>query len=134
MCRDADMPDDALGLCLEQRLHCAAGCQNGFQAVEARVVELEQLDVVGAQVFQARGDLGLHVGFGQCAAFGRQNEVIPQPGLLQRLADPCLADRVGAGSVDVIDARLMRGDQQLPRAGLVDALNGNAAKPKAGDL
>ena len=97
-------------------------------------MELEQLDVVGAQVFQARGDLGLHVGFGQRAAFGRQNEVIPQPGLLQRLADPCLADRVGAGSVDVIDARPMRGDQQLPRAGLVDALNGNAAKPKAGDL
>ena len=59
------MPDDALGLCLEQRLHCAAGRQNGFQAVEARVVELEQFDVVSAQVFQARGNLGLHVGFGQ---------------------------------------------------------------------
>ena len=93
-----------------------------------------QGNVIGAQVFQARGDLGLHVGFGQRAAFGRQNEVIPQPGLLQRLADPCLADRVGAGGGDVIDARLMRGEQQLPRAGLVDALNGNAAKPKAGDL
>ena len=28
----------------------------------------QSLDVVGAQVFQARGDLGLHVGFGQRAA------------------------------------------------------------------
>ncbi len=84
--------------------------------------------------FQAGGDLGLHVGLGQRAAFGRQNEVIPQPGLFQRLADPFLADRVGAGSVDVVDARLMGSDEQFPRAGLVDALNGNAAKPKAGDL
>ena len=37
----------------------------------------------------------LHVGLGQGAAFGGQDEVIPQARFFQRLADPFLADRVG---------------------------------------
>ena len=86
------------------------------------------------KVFQAGGDLGLHVGLGQGAAFGGQDEVIPQARFFQRLADPFLADRVGAGSVDVVDARLMGSDEQFPRAGLVDALNRDAAKPQAGNF
>ena len=68
-----------------------------------------------------------HVELSACIPGGKVLIIITEPG-----ESPWLS-RIPAG-VDVIDARLMRGDQQLPRAGLVDALNGNAAKPKAGDL
>ena len=131
---NANVPHNALGLGFQQGFHCAAGGQDGLQALHAGVVELEQFDVVGAQVFQAGGDLGLHVGLGQGAAFGGQDEVIPQARFFQRLADPFLADRVGAGSVDVVDAHLMGSDEQFPRAGLVDALDRDAAKPQAGNF
>ena len=44
-----------------------------------------------------------------------RDKVIPQAGLLEGLADPRLDDCVGARCVDVVDAGLVGGDQQLPR-------------------
>ena len=131
---DADVPDNAARLCLQQGLHRAAGRKDGLEPLHTGVVELEHLDVVGAQVFQAGGKLGLHVGLCQGAAFCGKDKVIPQAGLLEGLADPRLADCVGARGVDVVDAGLVGGNQQLPRAGLVDALDRDAAEPQTGNF
>ena len=132
--RDADMPHDALFFGGEQGFQRAAGGQDRFEVVEAGVVELVEFDVVGAQVGQALGQLRFHLGAGQRAALGGQHKFVAQAQLLQRLADPRFADRVGAGGVDVVDAGLVRGFEQRPGAGLVDALDGDAAEPQAGNL
>ena len=134
MRRDADVPDNAVRLCLQQSLHRTAGRKDGLEPLHAGVVELEHLDVVGAQVLQAGGKLGLHVGLCQGAAFCGKDKVIPQASLLEGLTDPRLADCVGACCVDVVNAGLVGGDQQLPRAGLVDALDRDAAEPQTGNF
>ena len=70
MRRNADMPHHTGSLCFQQGFHRAAGSQDGFQRVKARVVELVQLDMVGAQVFQAGRQLLFHVRLGHGAALG----------------------------------------------------------------
>ena len=137
MRRDADMSHHPGGFGLQQRLHGAAGGKDGLQPCQAGVVELVQLNMIGAQVFQALRQFGFHLLFGQGAAFGGKDKPVPQAQLLQRLSDPFLADGVGAGGVDVIDARLAGGLEHGAGARLVDALDGNAPKsqarnPKAG--
>ena len=70
MRRDADMPHHTGSLCFQQGFHRAAGGKDGFQRVKARVVELVQLDMVGAQVFQAGRQLLFHICLGHGAALG----------------------------------------------------------------
>lgn len=83
------------------------GGQDFIQVFRAGVVELVQVNVIGAQVFQADGKLGFHLCLGQRTALGGKDKFIPQAQFLQRLADPLLADGVSAGGINVIDARLM---------------------------
>ena len=130
---DADVPHHAGGFGLQKRLHGPARGKDGLQIGKAGVVELVQLDVVGAQMVQADGQLRLHGLLGQSAAFGGKDKFVPQTQFLQRLPDPFLADGVGAGGVDVIDPRLVGGFEHGPGAGLVDALDGDAPESQPGD-
>ena len=125
------MPHNALGLGFQQGFHGAAGGQDFIQIFRAGVVELVQVNVIGAQVFQAGGKLGFHLRLGQCTALGGKDKFIPQAQFLQRLADPLLADGVSAGGINVIDARLMRGFQHGAGARFINALHRNAAKAQA---
>ena len=125
------MPHNALGLGFQQGFHGAAGGQDFIQVFRAGVVELVQVNVIGAQVFQAGGKLGFHLCLGQRTALGGKDKFIPQAQFLQRLADPLLADGVSAGGINVIDACLMRGFQHGAGARFINALHRNAAKAQA---
>ena len=128
---NANVPHNALGLGFQQGFHGAAGGQDFIQVFRAGVVELVQVNVIGAQVFQAGGKLGFHLCLGQRTALGGKDKFIPQAQFLQRLANPLLADGVSAGGINVIDARLMRGFQHGSGARFINALHRNAAKAQA---
>ena len=130
----ADVPYLALLLGFQQRFHRTAGGQDGFQVFQAGIVELVQLNVVGAQVFQAFGQLGAHILGGEGAAFGGQHELIPQAQFFQRLPDPAFADGVCPGGIDIVDACFMHRLEQSAGARLIDALDGNTAKAQTGDF
>ena len=132
--RNADVLHNAHRVGAFQRLQRAAGGDDAVKILRAGVVELVQLDVVGAQAAQAGVQLLGHLLGGDGAAFGGDDKFIPQTALLQSLADPFLADSVRAGGVDVVDAGLVGSLQQLARPGLVDALHRDAAKAQPGDL
>ena len=128
---NANVPHNSLCLGFQQGFHGAAGGQDFIQIFRAGVVELVQVNVIGAQVFQAGGKLGFHLCLGQRTALGGKDKFIPQAQFLQRLADPLLADGVSAGGINIIDARLMRGFQHGAGARFINALHRNAAKAQA---
>ena len=101
MVRDADVPDHALGFGLLHGLVQAAAV-TGLRA-EGRVVELIQVDVIGAQVGQGSVQVLPEV---LCILRRRLGgDVHLRADAVKRLAQLDLAVGVGAGSIKKADAR-----------------------------
>ena len=122
---DADMPDFSLRLRLKHRL-VETGAVAGFWA-ERRVMELVNIDVIGAQVaqrgFQILSELSTVFGSGFA---GDKNLAADS---LQRLAQLNLAVGIGPGGVKVSDSALIGHADQAHGLLLRNALNRKRAEP-----
>ena len=124
--------DLAGGFCLLQSCQRAVGLQRLLQFRGGGVVDLIQVDVVGAQIFKAGLDVRCRAFFGAIICLGSDHELVPDA--LQGIAQVFLADGVSPGGVDKIHACLQKLTDHNFCAFCVDLLNGNAAKAHAGDL
>ncbi len=116
----------------QQGLQGSAGGADLLQLLEVGVVDLVEVYVVRAEVFQTGFDVPGHALPVPAHGLGRQDELLPPA--LDGLADELLADRVAPGGVDVVDARGLHRVQQLFRRLGVDALNGDAPQSHPGNL
>ena len=116
----------------QQGFQCAAGGDDLLQLFHAGVVYLIQVNVVGAQIVQADVDVLGHGLLGAGHALGCQDKILPDA--LQGLTQVAFADGITPGGVDVVDPGLTKLEHQLPGAGSVNALNGDAAEAQTGDL
>ena len=124
MVRDADVPDHALGFGLLHGLVQAAAV-TGLRA-EGRVVELIQVDVIGAQVGQG----GVQVLPEVLCILRRRlgGDVHLRADAVKGLAQLDLAVGVGAGSIKKADARPVGLAGQIDRILLRDALDRQCAE------
>jgi hypothetical protein len=105
-------------------------------------VELEEIDVVGAQALQAAGDAALERGRPpvvapgalEVAALGEQVDIAAPPG--DGLADERLRVAVALGGVDDVEAGLERVVEQPPHRCHLDAIEADLgpAKPQHADV
>ena len=116
----------------QQGLQGSAGGADLLQLLEVGVVDLIEVYVVRAEVFQTGFDVPGHPLLVPAHGLGGQNKFIPAA--LNGLADELLADRVAPGGVDVVDARSLHRVQQFFRRLGVNALNGDAPQSHPGDL
>ena len=117
---------------LQQSFQCAARGDDGLQILGAGVVNLVQVNVVGAQVFQTDVNVCGHGFLGAGHALGGQHKLVPDA--LQTVANVLFADGIAPGSVDIVHSGRHQLLQQLLRTLCIDALNGNAAKTHGGNL
>ena len=117
---------------LHQGLQSAAGGADLLQLLEAGIVDLVEVYVVRAEVFQADLDVPGHPLLVPAHGLGGQDKLLPAA--LDGLADELLADRVAPGGVDVVDPRRLHGVQKLLGRLRVDALDGDASQSHPGDL
>ena len=115
----------------EQSLQRAAGSDHLLQLGHGGIVDLVEVNIVRAEVTQARFNVRRHGLGGAGHALGGEDEMLPDA--LQTVAQVFLADGVAPGGVDVIDAGVLQKVHQLPGALPVDALDGNAAEAHAGN-
>lgn len=121
---DADVPDQALGLRFQCGIVQAGGVS--WPGAEGRVVELVDVNVVGAQVFQG----GMQVLPESLCGFRRRlgGNVDIAADAVERLAQLDLAVGVGAGGIKEADARLVSLAGQMDGVLLGNALDGQGTK------
>ena len=118
---------------LQQRLQGAVRTADLLQLFHiGRIVDLIQVDVIGAQVLQTGFDIRSHTGLVPGHTLGSDDEMLPDA--LQSFTQIAFADGVTTGGVDVVDAGVLQLVHQHFGAGSVDALDGNAAEAHAGNL
>ena len=126
------MADSARRFGLQQGFQRAAGGADLLQIRRGRVVNLVQVNIVGAEIFQADVNVLCHglrrAGHALCG----KHKMLPDS--LQADPQVFLADGIAPGSIDVIDAVF----QQLVHKGFgslrVNALDGDSPKTHAGDF
>ena len=96
-------------------------------------MKLVNINIMGTEIPQTGRQIFLHLLCTQGPALGGQHKRVPQSQFLQGLPDPGLADGIATGGIDIINAGILQGFQQFPGTGLVDALNGDTAKPQSGN-
>ena len=129
---DADMADLPGRFRRRQGFQRAAGGADLLQIRRGRVVNLVQVNIVGAEIFQADVNVLRHglrrAGHTLCG----KHKMLPDA--LQSDPQVFLADGIAPGSINVIDAVF----QQLVHKGFgslrVDALDGDSPKAHAGDF
>ena len=115
---------------LQQGLQGAAGGADLLELLETGVVDLVEVYVVRAEVFQAGLNVPGHPLPVAAHGLGGQDELLPAA--LDGQTDALLADAVAPGGVDVIDPRRLHGVQELLCRLRVDALDGDAPQAHAG--
>ena len=124
---DADVPHHPLALHLHQVL--VGGVLLG--GAEGRVVELENVNVIGLHPPQAQLQVALHhvrVAGGGVGAFGGDDNLFPHIG--EGIANLLLAVGVGIGGIKKVHPRLVGGAQQPSRLVKGNPLDGQ--RPKGG--
>ena len=124
------MSDLTGSLRLLQSLQGTAGRENLLQTLGVRVMKLVQVNRIRPEIFQADVNVPGHGFFILGAAFGGQDELVPNP--LQAVAQVFLADGVGSGTVDVVDSCRRHGLQKLPGSLPVNPLHRDAAQTHPG--
>ena len=121
---DADVPDQTLGLRFQRGIVQAGGVSG--PGAEGRVVELVDVNVVGAQVFQGGMQILPEILCGFRRRLGGDVDIAADA--VERLAQLDLAVGVGAGGIKEADARLVSLAGQMDGVLLGDALDGQGTK------
>ena len=129
---DADMSDLPGLFRIHKGFQCAAGGADLLQIRRGRVVNLVQVNIVGAEIFQADVNVLRHglrrAGHTLCG----KHKMLPDA--LQTDPQVFLADGIAPGSIDVVDAVFQQLVHKRFRPLRVNALDGNSPKAHAGDF
>ena len=101
----ADMADLAGCLSFLQCFQCAARCHDGINILLGGVVNLIQVDIIGAQIVQADLHILFHASLVTGHGFGGQDEVTTDT--FQGISQVFLTDSVATGGVDKIDTGIL---------------------------
>ena len=132
MSRHADVTDFSRRFRFQQGLQRAAGGNHRFQLLRGDVVDLIQVNIVRAQIFQALFNVRRHGVPGAGHALGGNHKLLPDA--LKGVAQIFLTDGVSPGGVDEVHPGIPQFVDQRLRPFRVNALDGNAAKAHTGDL
>ena len=120
------MADLAGSLGFQQCFQCAAGSGDGGNVLLARVMDLVQIDIIGAQILKGGFNVCGHSFLGAGHALGCDHKFVTNA--LQTVTQILLADGIATGSIDIVHTGIQKLQHQFLGSLCVNTLNGNSTK------